>query len=370
MAKPLLTVLATAGVLLTLAVPALDLRLSLPDNGSAATSSSERMAYDAITAKFGPGFNGPLLVVTDTHGTDAAAASVNVATRLATLPGVKVVSPPAPTADPGQHVIQVIPTTGPEDTSTDRLVSDIRAAGAEIHRSTGTSVAVTGTAAVNIDVSKRLGDSLLPFVAIVIGLSLVLLMIVFRSVVIPLKATVGFLLSAAAALGAVVALFSWGWGAGMLGVPHSGPVVSFLPIILIGVLFGLAMDYEVFLVAGMREEWTQTRRARQSVVDGARHSTRVVTAAALIMFAVFAGFFSLDDAIIKPIAFSLAIGGAIDAFAVRMTLVPAVLTLVGRHAWWLPARLDKVLPDLDIEGTSLTERPQPSAAERQSAAVR
>jgi RND superfamily putative drug exporter len=193
-------------------------------------------------------------------------------------------------------------------------------------------------------------------------------MIVFRSLVIPVKAAVGFLLSVGASLGLVVAVFQWGWLADTLGVPHSGPVVSFLPIILIGVLFGLAMDYEVFLVSGMREEWAHTGRARQSVVDGARHSVRVVTAAALIMFTVFAGFFPLDDSLIKPIAFALAVGVAIDAFAVRMTLVPAVLALAGRGAWWLPAWLDRILPDLDVEGTSLQraapadrKEPQPVA---------
>jgi RND superfamily putative drug exporter len=178
-------------------------------------------------------------------------------------------------------------------------------------------------------------------------------MIVFRSLIIPVKAAVGFLLSVGATLGVVVALFKWGWLADVLGVPHTGPVVSFLPIILTGVLFGLAMDYQVFLVSGMREEWIRTRDARQSVVDGARHSVRVVTAAALIMFTVFAGFFPLDDPLIKPIAFALAVGVVIDAFAVRMTLVPAVLALVGRHAWWLPAWLDRILPDLDVEGSSL-----------------
>lgn len=165
---------------------------------------------------------------------------------------------------------------------------------------------------------------------------------VFRSLVVPLKAAVGFLLSVAASLGLVVALFQWGWLADTLGLAHTGPVVSFLPIILTGVLFGLAMDYEVFLVSGMREEWVHTGMARRSVTDGARHSVRVVTAAALI----------------KAIAFALAVGVAIDAFAVRLTLVPAVLALAGHHAWWLPAWLDRALPDLDVEGTRFQKTPQ------------
>jgi RND superfamily putative drug exporter len=355
-AKPLLTVLAVAGILVTLALPVTDLRLALPDNGSAPHASTERKAYDTISEKFGAGFNGPLLVLAETKsGTSSVSsrAGAQVAEKLRTLRNVKAVLAPQPTGDPAQSVITVLPTSGPDSVRTDRLVRDIRRSGAGIRTATGAAIAVTGTTAVNIDVSNRLSDSLLPFVAIVVGLSLILLTIVFRSLVIPVKAAVGFLLSVGASLGLVVALFQWGWLADVLGVPHSGPVVSFLPIILIGVLFGLAMDYEVFLVSGMREEWARTGRARQSVVDGARHSVRVVTAAALIMFTVFAGFFPLDDSLIKPIAFALAVGVAIDAFAVRMTLVPAVLALAGRGAWWLPAWLDRILPDLDVEGTSL-----------------
>ncbi|WP_333738396.1 MMPL family transporter [Streptomyces sp. IBSBF 2806] len=357
-AKPLLTVLAAAGVLVALALPAADLRLALPDNGSAPVASAERKAYDTVSDKFGPGFNGPLLVLTETHDRPGAQAGAAAARELRDLKGVKAVLPPQPTHDPAQTVIQVVPETGPDSPRTARLVRDIRAAAPGIGEATGATVAVTGSTAVNIDVSDRLSDSLLPFTAIVVGLSLILLTMVFRSLVIPLKAAVGFLLSVAASLGTVVALFQWGRLADALGLAHTGPVVSFLPIILIGVLFGLAMDYEVFLVSGMREEWVHTGAARASVTAGARHSVRVVTAAALIMFTVFAGFFPLDDALIKPIAFALAVGVAIDAFAVRLTLVPAVLALAGRHAWWLPAWLDRVLPDLDVEGTRLQEAPR------------
>ncbi|MEW2121231.1 MMPL family transporter [Streptomyces sp. NPDC005474] len=359
-AKPLLTVLATTGILLALALPATDMRLSLPDNASAAHGSSERTAYDTVSDKFGPGFNGPLLVLTDAgsgSGTSGTAAGAQVARKLRALDDVHAVLPPQPTGDPAQSVVTVIPASGPDSVRTDRLVREIRETGADIHASTGTSVAVTGATAVNIDVSTRLGDSLLPFVAIVVGLSLILLMLVFRSLVVPVKAAVGFLLSVGASLGMVVALFQWGWLADVLDVPHAGPVVSFLPIILIGVLFGLAMDYEVFLVSGMREEWTHTGRARQSIVKGAQHSVRVVIAAALIMFTVFAGFFPLDNPVIKPIAFALAVGVVIDAFIVRMTFVPAVMALLGRHAWWLPAWLDRLLPDVDIEGGNLQKSP-------------
>lgn len=356
-AKPLLTVLAVAGILGALALPAADLRLALPDNDSAPVASTERQAYDTVNDKFGPGFNGPLLVLAETGDRPAAQAGAEAAQKLRDLKGVKAVLAPVPTHDPARTVIQVIPETAPDSAATARLVRDIRAAAPGIRDTTGASVAVTGTTAVNIDVSDRLSDSLLPFMAIVVGLSLILLTMVFRSLVIPLKAAVGFLLSVAASLGMVVAVFQWGWLADTLGLAHTGPVVSFLPIILIGVLFGLAMDYEVFLVSGMREEWVHTGVARGAVIDGARHSVRVVTAAALIMFTVFAGFFPLEDALIKPIAFALAVGVAVDAFAVRMTLVPAVLALAGRHAWWLPTWLDRVLPDLDVEGTRLRKAP-------------
>ncbi|GAA3853561.1 MMPL family transporter [Streptomyces lacrimifluminis] len=367
-AKPLLTVLAVAGILVTLALPAMDMRLALPDNGSAPHVSTERRSYDTISDKFGPGFNGPLLVLAETeNGTAAASAQAGeqVAQKLRTLKNVKAVLAPEPTSDPTQSVITVLPASGPDSVGTGQLVRDIREAAPDLRETTGASVSVTGTTAVNIDVSNRLSDSLLPFVGIVVGLSLLLLMVVFRSLVIPVKAAVGFLLSVGASLGLVVAVFQWGWLADVLDVPHSGPVVSFLPIILIGVLFGLAMDYEVFLVSGMREEWAHTGRARQSVVDGARHSVRVVTAAALIMFTVFAGFFPLDDSLIKPIAFALAVGVAIDAFAVRMTLVPAVLALAGRGAWWLPAWLDRILPDLDIEGAGLQKTPATEQSQEQ-----
>ncbi|WP_328806144.1 MMPL family transporter [Streptacidiphilus fuscans] len=348
-ARPLLTAVVVGGALVLVALPVGDLQLGLPDNGSAAKGSGQRTAYDTISDRFGPGFNGPLLVLTDADasGTAARQSATDIAKELRALPGVVAVAPPHPTEAPGQTVIQVVPAWGPEDQRTADLVRTIRDKADAVHTDTGTRISVTGATAVNIDVSNRLRASLLPFAGIVVGLSLILMTIVFRSLVVPLKAAGGFLLSVAASLGMVVALFQWGWLADALGVANTGPVVSFLPIILIGVLFGLAMDYEVFLVSGIREEWLRSGRAKESVVNGARRNTRVVTAAALIMFTVFGGFFPADDAVIKPIAFSLAVGVAIDAFLVRMTLVPAVLALVDRRAWWLPRWLDRVLPNLD-----------------------
>jgi RND superfamily putative drug exporter len=251
-------------------------------------------------------------------------------------------------------IVSVVPDSGPQDEATAALVHRLRALSPALERSTGAaSVAVTGQTAVAIDVSDRLAGALLPFAAVVVGLALVLLLLVFRSILVPIKAAVGFLLSVGASFGAVVAVFQWGWLASVLGVPGTGPVISFLPVILMAVLFGLAMDYEVFLVSRMREEYVHGAAPRDAVVQGARHASRVVVAAALIMFSVFASFVTIEDVTVKAIAFGLAVGILVDAFLVRMTLVPAVLALLGRWAWALPRRLDRLLPDLDVEGARL-----------------
>ncbi|MFD0314812.1 MMPL family transporter [Streptomyces flavalbus] len=353
--RPLLVLLAGTAALVTVALPATDLRLALPDNGSAGHDTTQRQTYDTVADAFGPGFNGPLLVLAeaDADGQDGQRRTAAVARRLQQLPGVVKVGAPQYAPESGRAVIQVVPDGGPQDEATQDLVDSIRGDAAAIERETGTAVSVTGTTAIGIDVSDRLSDSLVPFAAVVVGLCLVLLLLVFRSLVVPVKATAGFLLSVAASFGAVVAVFQWGWLADALGVARTGPVVSFLPVVLMAVLFGLAMDYEVFLVSGMREEWVRTGRARESVVEGAGHAARVVTAAALIMFFVFASFVTSEDAIVKPIAFALAFGVLVDAFVVRMTLVPAVLAMVGRGAWWLPRALHRALPDLDVEGARL-----------------
>jgi putative drug exporter of the RND superfamily len=217
----------------------------------------------------------------------------------------------------------------------------------------GATVGVTGLTAINVDISAKLGDALLPYLAIVVGLAFILLTLVFRSLLVPLKATVGFLLSVAATFGAVVAVFQWGWAADLIGLEQTGPVISFLPIFLVGIVFGLAMDYQVFLVTRMREDFVQGADARQAVVTGFGHGARVVTAAAIIMISVFAGFVLAPDPIVKSIGFALGIAVLFDAIVVRMTIVPAVMTLFGRAAWWLPAWLDRILPDVDVEGEKL-----------------
>ncbi|GAA3127235.1 MMPL family transporter [Streptomyces rameus] len=352
--RPLLTLLAVLVGLLAVAVPARDLQLALPDNGSAPVGSSQRQAYDTVSDRFGPGFNGPLLVHADTsHAPDPHAATASLVKDLKTADGVAAVGKPQVIDHGEAAVIQVVPKTGPSDQKTKDLVQHIRDEAPTWHERTGAEVSVTGTTAVNIDVSDRLASSLIPFALVVVGLSLLLLLLVFRSVVVPLKASLGFLLSVAATFGAVVAVFQWGWLASALGVPETGPVVSILPVLVMAVLFGLAMDYEVFMVSRMREAHVHGAAPREAVLAGSRHASRVVTAAALIMFAVFASFIPGGSTMLKPIAFALAVGVFIDAFLVRMTLVPAVLALVGRAGWWLPKWLDRLLPDLDIEGEQL-----------------
>jgi RND superfamily putative drug exporter len=218
-------------------------------------------------------------------------------------------------------------------------------------------VLVTGQTATNIDVSQRMADSLIPYLAVVVGAALLLLMVAFRSILVPLTAIAGFLLTIIASFGAVVLVFQKGVGADLIGVAQTGPLVSLLPILIIGVIFGLAMDYQVFLVSRMHEEFSHGADARDAVRDGFTHSARVVTAAALIMISVFAGFILPDDPIIKSIGFAFASGILIDAFLVRMTLIPALMTLLGARAWWLPRRLDRLLPNLDIEGAALERTP-------------
>ncbi|MBC7269663.1 MAG: MMPL family transporter [Streptomyces sp.] len=343
-------ILGTAA-LIALAVPGMELKLALTDEGSAATSSSSRQAYDLISDAFGPGANGPLVVLVENDDpatvTSTAAA---VEDELRGVPGIADVSGTDLAEDETAARIQIIPDTGPRSEETSDLVSRLRTLMQPVAQSTGSYVAVTGMTAVSIDVSDKLSGALVPFVIVVVGLSLLLLMIAFRSVAIPVKATIGFLLSVGAAFGATVAVFQWGWLADLLGVPSQGPVASFVPIIVMSVLFGLAMDYEVFLVSAMREDYNRHGHAHNAILGGARHASRVVTSAALIMISVFVSFLFSRDADIMPIAFALAFGVLVDAFLVRMTLVPAVLALLGDRAWWLPRRLDRMLPHLDVEG--------------------
>ncbi|MEU6538206.1 MMPL family transporter [Streptomyces sp. NPDC047000] len=336
------------------AIPAASLELGLPDDGSQPVSTTQRRAYDLLSEGFGPGFNGPLMVVVDAGGSDQPKAAVDtVAGRIKALDDVVALTPATYNKAGDTAMITVIPASKPSSTSTEDLVHAIRGKGADIEATTDAKVLVTGSTAMNIDVSKKLNDALVPYLVLVVGLAFLLLIVVFRSVLVPLKAALGFLLSVLAALGAVVAVFQWGWLSGVMNVEQTGPVMSMMPIFMVGVVFGLAMDYEVFLVTRMREAYVHGEEPTQAIVTGFRHGARVVTAAAIIMSAVFSGFIGSSESMVKMIGFGLAIAVFFDAFIVRMAIVPAVLALLGRRAWWLPKWLDRVLPDVDVEGEGL-----------------
>ena len=354
-ARPLLTVAGVVAVLLLAAVPATRLELALPDNSTAPTSTPQRQTYDAITRAFGEGYNAPLSVTAGViTSSDPTKTVTDLAQGIASIPGVVAVPQATPNQSADTALVQVIPEGGQNAPSTAELVTTLRAQSAALERKYAvTDLLVTGPTAINIDVSDRLAGALLPFASIVIGLSLVLLLIVFRSVAVPLKATLGYLLSVGAALGAVVAVFQLGWLDGVFPGLSGGPIVSFLPIFVMGVLFGLAMDYEMFLVSAMREDYVHEGDAVAAVHRGFRTSSIVVTAAALIMTSVFLTFIPGGSSTIQPISFGLAVGVFVDAFLVRMTLVPAVLVLLGRHAWWLPAWLDRIVPAVDVEGAAM-----------------
>ncbi|MFI8534081.1 MMPL family transporter [Streptomyces aquilus] len=337
-----------------IALPATSLELGLPDDGSQPTSTTQRRAYDLLSEGFGPGFNGPLMVVGDAQDSaDPKAAATEVADRIKGLDDVVTVTPATFNKAGDTFTITVIPDSKPSSTKTEDLVHGIRDAGADVKAGTDTDVLVTGTTAMNIDFSQKLTDALIPYLALVVGLAFLLLIVVFRSILVPLKAALGFLLSVLAALGAVVAVFQWGWLGGLIGVEETGPIMSMMPIFMVGVVFGLAMDYEVFLVTRMREAYVHGESPSQAVVTGFKHSARVVVAAAVIMMAVFGGFISSSESMIKMIGFGLAIAVFFDAFVVRMAIVPAVLALLGKKAWWLPKWLDRALPNVDVEGEGL-----------------
>lgn len=353
-------------LLVVMALPVASLRLGLPNDGNKNPGSGPREAYDQLAEGFGPGFNGPLLIAVDLAQTaDPAAAAARIHDDLQGVDGIAVVGQPLVDTKSFLSTISVIPTTGPSTAATEDLVHEIRDQAKTWEVETGAEVSVTGETAVAIDVSGKLQGALIPYLVVIVGLAFVLLTIVFRSLLVPLKATAGYLLSVLAAFGGVVAVFQWGWLKDLIGLQTTGPVLSFLPIMLIGILFGLAMDYEVFLVTRMREAHVHGAAPDEAIREGFRHGARVVTAAAVIMIGVFAGFVLGDDATIKSMGFALALGVALDAFVVRMTIVPAVLSLMGERAWALPRPIDRVLPHIDIEGAEL-ERTLPAAAETET----
>ncbi|MEU8289873.1 MMPL family transporter [Streptomyces pseudogriseolus] len=355
--RPVPVLILTVVGLGALAMPALDLRMGMPGAEAKSTSTTERRAYDALAEGFGPGFNGPLTVVVDVErAADPQAAVTAVADELAATEGIVSVFPPRFNKAEDAAILSAIPSTAPAGEQTQDLIHTLRGERSAVEAATGAEYKITGTTALNIDVARKMQDALVPYLAVVVGIAFLLLMLVFRSVLVPLKAALGYLLSVLASLGAIVLVFQQGHGASLFGVEETGPIMSTMPIFLVGIIFGLAMDYEVFLVSRIREAHIHGEDPRQSVVSGFRHSAPVVGAAALIMMAVFGGFMTGGETMVKMVGFGLASAVFFDAFVVRMAFVPAVLALLGKAAWWLPRLADRLLPRVDVEGEALTRR--------------
>ncbi len=344
-------------VLLFIASPFMHMRLGLPDAGSQPTSQTTRRAYDLIAEGFGPGANGPLLVVVYAPG-GATPTQVKGFTTYYTqtkqhLPrGIASIGNPIVNSAKDVALVTITPTTGPNDPATTQLINRIRQVATVGQEKYGLQTFVTGQTALNVDISAKLSSALPLYLAVIIILCVVILLLVFRSLLVPITAVAGYVLSVLAAFGAVTFVFQEGHFDGLFAIASPQPVLSFLPIVLLGILFGLAMDYEVFLVSRMREEFVH-EDATAAVADGYVGSAKVVASAAIIMISVFASFIFSPDPTTKSLGFGLALGVLIDAFVIRMTVIPATMYLYGRAAWWLPRFLDRALPDIDIEGQNL-----------------
>ncbi|MFF7930419.1 MMPL family transporter [Streptomyces sp. NPDC007940] len=364
-------VLMVAGLGLgAVALPALALELGLPGDESKSVETTQRRAYDLLSQGFGPGFNGPLTVVVDTSESGNTRATTDLVVKTVKgVDGIASVGEPVLNRTEDTAVLTAVPRTAPNSGETKDLVHAMRSALSGVSSGTGAGILVTGTTALNIDISEAMSDALIPYLSVVIGLAVLLLTVVFRSVLVPVKAALGFLLSVGAAFGVLVAVFQWGWAADLIGIEQTGPVMSLMPILIIGIVFGLAMDYEVFLLTRMREAYVHGASPGEAIVSGFRHSGRVVAAAAIIMVSVFAGFIGMNSPTIQTMGVGLAAAVAFDAFLVRMAIAPAVLALLGHRAWWLPRILNRVLPDVDIEGESLSRHVPASSAPSQTSAA-
>jgi putative drug exporter of the RND superfamily len=349
---PWVSAIAGFAVLIVMALPVFSLRLGFSDAGNYPTDTTTRRAYDLLSDGFGPGFNGPIVLAAALpNGADPAV--LDQVTQIAQTvqvdgkPGVVFASPgqPNPAGDTAQWF--VIPSTGPQDAMTVDTVKQLRSA---LDVVPGVDVQVTGFVAQGIDFSDYLASRLPYFFAAVLTLSFILLMVVFRSLLVPLKAVIMNLLSIGAAYGIVVAVFQWGWGASLLGVGKGGPIEPFMPMMLFAIVFGLSMDYEVFLLSRMKEEFDRTGDNANAVADGLAVTARVITAAAAIMVVVFGAFVLESNRVIKLFGVGLATAVFLDATIVRMLLVPATMELLGNKNWWIPKWLDRVLPKVDVEG--------------------
>ncbi len=342
--RPWPYLVASLAFLLLLAAPLLSIRFGQTDSGTAAETSTQRQAYDIVADAYGPGANGPLLLAVETG--DEATVEAVVAT-VADEPGVALVAPPRISPEGEAAIVTVVPETGPQEKGTSQLIHHLRD---DVLPAVDTPVHVGGLTATFVDMSDQVASRLPWFIGAVVGLSFLLLMLVFRSVLVPLKAALMNLLSIGAAYGVIVAVFQWGWMKGLVGLEETVPIVAFVPMMMFAILFGLSMDYEVFLLSRVREEYLQTGDNTGSVISGIASTARVITSAALIMICVFLGFVLGDDPIIKMMGLGLATAVFVDATIVRVILVPATMRLLGDANWWLPAWLDRLLPHLDVEG--------------------
>jgi RND superfamily putative drug exporter len=351
--RPWTALITGAVVLVLLALPVRGLRLGFGDAGNRPTTDTTRQAYDLLSKGFGPGFNGPLLIVATTPGGQKDLDVLKgLSARIKATPGVAFATDPAPNADGSAAILQVFPTTTPQAKATADLANDLRGhVVPDATRGSTADVKVGGLTAASLDFASYTGRRLPVFVGTVLVLSFLLLLAVFRSVLVPLKAVVLNLLSIGAAYGVIVAVFQWGWGASLIGVGRKGPVEAWAPMMLFAVLFGLSMDYEVFLLSRIREEYDRSRDNASAVANGLAATARVITAAALIMFCVFGSFVLGADRSIKLFGLGLAVAVLFDASIVRMVLVPATMELLGDNNWWLPRWLDRILPTLHVEST-------------------
>lgn len=348
-----ITILGVA-LLAVIAVPFFHMELGLPNNGTKSTDITERRAYDLQTEAYGAGSHATLVILAKSQQSENVQSALQKTVKdISQLDNVKSVTPSVPGTSGKVYMISVTPKTGPNDIKTKDLVQDIRDISDTLQKNQHFKLYVTGSTAVNIDISQKLFDALPLFCSLIVGFAFILLLLVFRSILIPLTAVLGFLLSLTATLGFVVYVVQDGHFMNLFGLPTESPLINFLPVLVVGILFGLAMDYEVFLVSRMREEFTRTGDAKKAILAGMKDSGTVVTAAGLIMMAVFSGFVFASDPVVKSMGLALTFGVLFDAFVVRMTIVPAVMTLMGKSAWYLPKWLNKILPNIDMEGESI-----------------
>jgi RND superfamily putative drug exporter len=343
--RPVVALVAGLAVMLLLAVPMFGMRTGMTDAGTNPPSTTQRQAYDLLADGFGPGFNGPLQIVVDLEGSAAGASAVLSSSTAAVAgdPGVLAVGEPIVNPTQDTAIVPVVPRSSPSSAETEDLVHRLRDdVMPAVEADTGATVLVAGATAAQIDMADKMTTALPVFMLLVVGLTFVLLMVVFRSVLVPLKAAVAIMLSIVSSFGVLVAVFQWGWLKDVIGLEETVPIVSFLPMIMFAILFGLSMDYEVFILSRVREDFVRTGDGKRSVLTGLTSSARVITAAALIMISVFASFVLGDDPIIKMFGVGLAVAVLLDATVVRCVLVPAAMHVLGRANWYLPARLQWV----------------------------